>query len=39
MIALRPRDIALALGLLPVLHMADRIAAGLTAWHAGLLVP
>jgi len=37
--ALAPRDIALALALLPALHLVDKLAAGLTAWHAGLLVP
>jgi len=37
MIALAPRDLAKAAAILPVLHLANKIAAGITAWHAGLI--
>jgi hypothetical protein len=37
MIALAPRDIVRAGGLLAVLHLADKIVAGITAWQAGLI--
>lgn len=39
MIALAPRDLVKIGALLAVLHLADKIAAGLTAWHAGLIAP
>ena len=37
--ALAPRDIAAGVALIAVLNVIDRLAAGLTAWQAGLLVP
>lgn len=37
--ALAPRDIATAAALLAVLHLVDKIAAGITAWQAGLIHP
>jgi len=36
-IALSPRDLALAGGLLATLHLVNKIAAGVTAWQAGLI--